>query len=142
MAKARRRPQAESMLCTLSALTENDMSQYDLDAPFDAQLETNGHRSSLENFLKAANGSGKTLREIAEASSNSCMDFDGTPESIASQMEEVMQEIGGDGFLLTAAWSRNQIADITEGLVPELQRRGLVRTEYSYDTLRENLFEY
>jgi alkanesulfonate monooxygenase SsuD/methylene tetrahydromethanopterin reductase-like flavin-dependent oxidoreductase (luciferase family) len=126
----------------MSALTENDMSQYDLDAPFEAQLETNGHRSSLENFLKAAKGSGKTLRELAEEHSNSCLDLDGTPESVASQMDEVMQEIGGDGFLLTAAWTRRQIADITEGLVPELQRRGLVRTEYTYPDLRSNLFEY
>jgi FMN-dependent oxidoreductase (nitrilotriacetate monooxygenase family) len=141
-AKKLRRTKAESMLSSMSALTENDMSQYDLDAPIEAQLETNGHRSSLENFLKAAKGSGKTLRELAEEHSNSCLDLDGTPESVASQMDEVMQEIGGDGFLLTAAWTRRQIADITEGLVPELQRRGLVRTEYTYPDLRSNLFEY
>ncbi len=141
-AKKRRRFEAESMLCSLSALTEIDFSKFDLDAPFDEELETNGHRGSLGNFLDQARGSGKTLREIAEGHTPSCIDLDGTPESIASEMEEAMQEIGGDGFLLTAAWSRRQIADITEGLVPELQRRGLTRTEYSHDDLRGNLFEF
>jgi hypothetical protein len=57
-------------------------------------------------------------------------------------MDEAMQEVGGDGFLMTAAWTRRQVAELTDGLVPELQRRGLTRTEYSGETLRENLFAF
>jgi hypothetical protein len=32
--------------------------------------------------------------------------------------------------------------EITEGLVPALQRRGLVRTAYTQPTLRETLLEF
>lgn len=39
-----------------------------------------------------------------------------------------MEEIGGDGFLLsTNDTSRRVIAEIVDGLAPELQRRGLTR---------------
>jgi FMN-dependent oxidoreductase (nitrilotriacetate monooxygenase family) len=134
-----RRP-AEAMLCGLAALTEIDFSQFDLDAPLGEQLTTNGHRSSLERFVEE--GSGRTLREVAVSSSPGCLELVGTPDSIAAEMDEAMQEVGGDGFLMTAAWTRRQVAELTDGLVPELQRRGLTRTEYSGETLRENLFAF
>jgi hypothetical protein len=38
--------------------------------------------------------------------------------------------------------SRRAILEVTEGLVPALQRRGLVRTEYTKTTLRETLLEF
>jgi len=60
-------------------------------------------------------------------------------------MGEIMAEVGGDGFLLRQPFnylSRRYISEVTEGLVPALQRRGLVRTEYTGSTLRETLFEY
>ena len=53
--------------------------------------------------------------------------FVGTPDSIAAEMEDAMAEIGGDGFLFTEPLSRRNITEITDGLVPALQRRGLVR---------------
>jgi long-chain alkane monooxygenase len=31
------------------------------------------------------------------------------------------------------------VLEVTEGLVPALQRRGLVRTKYEYPMLRDNL---
>ena len=38
--------------------------------------------------------------------------------------------------------SRRLVLDVTEGLVPALQRRGLARTEYRYPTLHENLSDF
>ena len=90
-------------------------------------------------------GSGKTLRELViEASGGlvASIDLIGTPDQVADRMGEVMEAVGGDGFLITTpcqAVSRRQILEVTEGLVPALQRRGLTRTEYSHATLRENL---
>jgi hypothetical protein len=58
-------------------------------------------------------------------------------------MDEVMQEVGGDGFLFTAdVVTRRSIAEMTEGLVPALQRRGLTRRAYAYDQFRDNLLEF
>jgi len=51
--------------------------------------------------------------------------------------------VKGDGFLFTQNnLTRRSFAAITDGLVPALQRRGLVRREYSHPTFRENLFEF
>jgi alkanesulfonate monooxygenase SsuD/methylene tetrahydromethanopterin reductase-like flavin-dependent oxidoreductase (luciferase family) len=69
----------------------------------------------------------------------------GTPDTIADQMGELMEEIGGDGFLITKhnqGVSRRQVLEVTEGLVPALQRRGLVRSAYDGPTLRENLLAF
>jgi hypothetical protein len=52
-------------------------------------------------------------------------------DHVASVMEETMQEVGGDGFLLfNGEFTRRYIMEITDGLVPELKRRGLTRTGY------------
>ena len=56
---------------------------------------------------------------------------------------QMVDEIGGDGFLLwRRGLSRSYIESICDGLVPELQRRGLTRTEYTRPTLRATLREF
>ena len=72
----------------------------------------------------------------------SSIELVGTPESVAARMAQAMEEVGGDGFLLTTpslSVNRRQIVEVVDGSVPALQRRGLVRTEYTHATLRENL---
>lgn len=50
------------------------------------------------------------------------LQFVGTPASVADRMGEVAEQIGGDGFLIHAfPLTRCYIAEITDGLVPELQ---------------------
>ncbi len=112
--------------------TNIDFSGHDLDAPV-GELSTNGHQSSLANFLKRAGG--RTLREaiIAYTSRGGSVDLVGTPDSVAAQMDEAMQEVGGDGFLLVLPnVSRKTVAEVTDGLVPALQQRGLVRRSYAH----------
>ncbi|MGW4202731.1 NtaA/DmoA family FMN-dependent monooxygenase [Streptomyces sp. NPDC004726] len=134
------------MFTQLAKITNIDFSVYDLDQPLDTiEFTTNGHRHMLENFVKrAGNKPDSTLREIAASMyGEASIDFTGTPDSVASQMSEVMEEVGGDGFLLFSyRVSRRHIAEITEGLVPELQRRGLVRKEYGHAMFRDNLLEF
>ena len=122
--------------------TNIDFSGHDLDAPIQ-ELTTNGHQSSLQNFIRKAGG--RTLREavIAHSSAGGSIDFVGTPDSVAGQMAEVMQEVGGDGFLITLPnASRRTVAEITDGLVPALQQRGLVRRGYAHTQFRDNLLEF
>ncbi len=129
-------------LAQMGWTTNLDFSGYDLDAPV-GELTTNGHQSSLANFLKKAGG--RTLREaiIAYTSHGGSVDLVGTPETVAAQMDEAMQEVGGDGFLLVLPdVSRKTVAEVTDGLVPALQRRGLVRRNYSHAHFRDNLLEF
>ena len=58
-------------------------------------------------------------------------------------MGEVMEEVGGDGFLFSMPnVSRRTMAEITDGLVPALQQRGLTRSAYAHQHLRDNLLEF
>ncbi len=142
----RRRIDAETNLDVRLAqfgwITNLDLSGVDLDAPV-GELTTNGHQSSLAVFLKRAGN--KTLREamVSYSTSGGCMDLVGTPDDVAAQMGEIMQEVGGDGFLFSLGdVSRRSVAEITDGLVPALQQRGLVRTGYAHQHLRDTLLEF
>ncbi len=67
------------------------------------------------------------------------MSFVGTPDSIADEMEKWLVEEGADGFTIVMPFLPEGLDDVCERLVPELQRRGLFRTEYEGATLREHL---
>jgi len=139
-APAVQRYRAEAALGHLSALTETDFSSFPLDQPI-PDVTTNGHRSTLSDFIRMGTG-GKTLGEVAAAWSIESVPLVGSPATIAAEMDEVMQEVGGDGFLITGAGTRRYITEITDGLVPALQARGLTRTAYSHTTFRDNLMEF
>jgi FMN-dependent oxidoreductase (nitrilotriacetate monooxygenase family) len=129
-------------LAQMGWTTNIDFSGHDLDAPV-AELTTNGHQSSLANFLRRAGG--KTLREaiIGYSTSGGSVDLVGTPDDVAAKMGEVMEEVGGDGFLFSLGdVSRKSVAEITDGLIPALQQRGLTRKAFSGRHLRENLLEF
>jgi FMN-dependent oxidoreductase (nitrilotriacetate monooxygenase family) len=129
-------------LAQMGWTTNIDFSGYDLDAPV-GELTTNGHQSSLANFLHKAGG--RTLREaiLAYTSHGGSVDLVGSPETVAAQMDEAMQEAGGDGFLLVLPnVNRKTVVEITDGLVPALQQRGLVRRNYTHKHLRDNLLEF
>lgn len=134
-------PFVDQTLSLLSAITDIDFSKFEMDQPL-PHLTTNGEQGSLDKFQQS--GSGKTLRQLVYESAEfeSSIELIGTPDSVADDMGRIMDEVGGDGFLITMhnqAVSRRQVLEVTEGLVPALQRRGLVRTEYTGKTLRENL---
>jgi long-chain alkane monooxygenase len=134
----------EQALAMMAAITDIDFSQFDLDKEL-PHLTTNGEQGSLDAFGQW--GSGKTLRQLTlEQVSRGIDGLVGTPEQVADRLAEVMEEVGGDGFLITRPFTvrinRKYILEICEGLVPALQRRGLVRTEYTKSTLRETLREF
>jgi hypothetical protein len=58
-------------------------------------------------------------------------------------MGELMEEVGGDGFLFSMPnVNRRTIAEVTDGVVPALQQGGLVRTAYGSGHLRDNRIEF
>jgi len=133
----------EASLALFGSLTDIDFSKFDLDAPL-PHLTTNGEQGALDTFGQW--GSGKPLRQLAkESGTSSSVRLVGTADSVAEEMGAVMDEVGGDGFLIITPLmrvSRRYIGEITEGLVPALQRRGLVRERYTKATLRETLLEF
>ncbi|MCV7424739.1 NtaA/DmoA family FMN-dependent monooxygenase [Mycobacterium yunnanensis] len=134
----------EYMLAEISSVTEIDFAQFALDEPLPEGLTTNGERGSLEDFV--SRGKGKTLREIISGSGvSSSVELVGTPAQVAREMGEMMEEVGGDGFLITSPvmrLNRRYVTEITDGLIPELQRLGLTRSEYTTTLLRDTLREF
>jgi len=124
-------------LSGMSRLTGIDFSKFDLDAPL-PELTTNGHQSSLAKWI------GKTPRSIVKTYGRKAgIDFTGTADHVAGMMQEVMEEVGGDGFLLfNSYFDRRYVIEVCDGLVPELQRRGLTRKGYAHRHLRDNLLEF
>jgi FMN-dependent oxidoreductase (nitrilotriacetate monooxygenase family) len=127
----------DMQLSGMSRLTGIDFSKFDLDTPL-PELSTNGHQSSLAKWI------GKTPRSIVQSyASKAGIDFTGTSDHVAGTMQDIMEEVGGDGFLLfNGYFDRRYIMEVCDGLVPELQRRGLTRKAYAHKTLRENLLEF
>ena len=89
---------------------------------------------------------GKTLREALTAGYERGLNFVGSPKTIAPQMNEVIEATGRpDGYLMEAIdhiISRRAIIEVTDGLCPELMKRGYIRTGYAYKTFRENLNDW
>lgn len=127
----------EFQLATMSRTSGIDFSRYPLDEPLPA-LTSNGHQSAVARYA------GKTPRQLALSVTNSSgLDLTGSPDHVAGIMQSVMEEIGGDGFLISYSHlTRKYIAEITDGLIPELQRRGLVRRRYAHALFRDNLLEF
>ena len=61
------------------------------------------------------------------------------PQTIADQMEEWLTGEGCDGFNIMFPFLPAGLDDFVDKVVPELQRRGIFRSEYEGRTLRENL---
>jgi FMN-dependent oxidoreductase (nitrilotriacetate monooxygenase family) len=132
----------DALLQSMSYFSGKDFSGFDLDAPVPEISDHNGHKSLVDAFLK--NAEGKTLREaIADrAQTAGSVELVGTPDSVAVQMGEIIDEVGGDGYLIHGAVNRARITEMCDGLAPALRRRGLIRSEYTYDTFKENLLEF
>jgi alkanesulfonate monooxygenase SsuD/methylene tetrahydromethanopterin reductase-like flavin-dependent oxidoreductase (luciferase family) len=57
-------------------------------------------------------------------------------------MCETMEFVGGDGLFLAPQYIPYDLDEFTAKVVPILQKRGMVRKEYTGGTLRENVFAF
>ena len=139
---ARAETQLPQRLGHLGKVMNIDFGKMDLDQPL-GELSTNGHQQTLDQLKKMA--AGRTLRQAMADHNVTALSVEliGTPDSVAGQMNEFMEEVGGDGFLFSMPnVSRRLLAEIEDGLVPALQDRGLVRSAYSHAQFRDNLLEF
>ena len=135
---AMRAKHLERGLAAMSFLSGIDFSKFDLDQPLPPDLTTNGHQSALAKWI------GKTPRSILQSyTRKGGVDFTGTADHVAGMMQEIMEEVGGDGFLIfNSYFDRRYVIEVCDGLVPELQRRGVTRKAYAHKHLMDNLREF
>jgi alkanesulfonate monooxygenase SsuD/methylene tetrahydromethanopterin reductase-like flavin-dependent oxidoreductase (luciferase family) len=90
----------------------------------------------LDDDAPTAQGRRRRLDDTAGAEYRSdARVFAGSPAELADLLEE-WTATGLTGFRLRPATLPHDLEQITRGLVPELQRRGLYRTAYEASTLR------
>lgn len=119
-----------------------DFSQYPLDEPFPeiGDVGSNSFRSTTDKIKQQAREEGLTLRQVALRASTPRTSFIGTPDQIADQIQEWFEGEAADGFNINIRTVvPNGLANFVDLVVPVLQERGLFRTEYEHETLRENL---
>lgn len=63
----------------------------------------------------------------------------GSPASIADELEHLFRTGAADGFIIFPALYHASFEDFVNGVVPELQRRGVFRQSYAHSTLRGTL---
>ncbi len=130
-----------SGIASLSVLLGTDASAFDLDGPLPEIPETNASKSARQKLIDLAARERMTVRELAQyvGGAYGTLEMIGTPSTIADQMEEWLTSRACDGFNVMFPYLPAGLDDVVDRVVPELQRRGLFRTEYEGRTLRENL---
>ena len=130
----------DSSIASLSIMLGTDASKFDPDGPLPDIPETNASRSARERIVSFAKRSGMTVRQIAQRTGGYAgLSFVGTPSTIADHMEEWLTTGGSDGFNIMFSHLPEGLDDFVSEVVPELQRREILRREYQGKTLRENL---
>ncbi|GAN55641.1 LLM class flavin-dependent oxidoreductase [Tanticharoenia sakaeratensis] len=120
---------------------ETDLSDLPLDEPVPEHRipsHSNFHQVYFNEIVGLIR-EGLTLRQICRKYNRSKVIFFGNEVDIADQMQEWVEQEGSDGFMMALPVLPESLTDVTEKVVPELQRRGLFRKEYEGTTLRENL---
>ncbi|MBE2213948.1 MAG: LLM class flavin-dependent oxidoreductase [Opitutaceae bacterium] len=136
-------PPAVGLSLLSSLLGGFDLSRYPVDGPlpFADIPATNGSPSRQQVMIDLARRENLSIRQLYEsiAGARGHWTIVGTAAQIADQLEEWFVKQGADGFNVMAPYLPGALEDFARLVIPELQRRGLFRTEYEGRTLRENL---
>jgi FMN-dependent oxidoreductase (nitrilotriacetate monooxygenase family) len=118
-----------------------DLRKYDLDEPFPlSAIESiaEGFKGNMMQMLRAVREQPMTVRQFAMRFGFPKDHFVGTPEDIADEMQEWLDGQACDGFMLVES-QPGQLRLFGDLVAPILRERGLLRSEYTGTTLRENL---
>lgn len=118
-----------------------DLSQFPLDGPLPELPQVNHAKARQQLLIDLAHRENLTLGQLAKrfAGPIGHRIVCGSPTSIADDLEAWVDAKAADGFILIFPFFPGPLSDFMEMVVPELQRRGVFRTEYSGSSLRENL---
>jgi FMN-dependent oxidoreductase (nitrilotriacetate monooxygenase family) len=126
----------ELMLAGNSQLLGVDLSQHHTEDAVLAAAGNQGIQGSHDRVVQVAAAEGITFAQAARRPRSLLV---GTAETIADHMEAWFNSDACDGFIVWPTVSPQMFEEFGRFVVPELQRRGLFRREYTGRTLRENL---
>jgi FMN-dependent oxidoreductase (nitrilotriacetate monooxygenase family) len=119
-----------------------DMSVYDLDGPIPEDLApSDNYHAFAKVMLDKAKRENMRLRDVYNlmAAARGHWVLCGTPDYIADTLETWFTTGAADGFNIMPSHFPAGLTDFVDLVVPILQARGLYRTQYEGDTLRDRL---
>ncbi|WP_103349191.1 LLM class flavin-dependent oxidoreductase [Amycolatopsis sp. CA-128772] len=125
----------------LSEMLDHDVTGYPLDGPLpDVGSFTEGGQSRFDLVVGLTRREDLTIRQLLEqlAGGRGHRVFAGTPVQVADELEAWFRGGAADGLNVMPPTLPGGLDDFVDLVVPELQRRGLFRTEYAGTTLREH----
>ncbi|MEV0062005.1 NtaA/DmoA family FMN-dependent monooxygenase [Nocardia sp. NPDC050718] len=142
----------QTALILLEQIWNRDLSGYDPEGPIpavdpdpDAAPIIQGRAFLHQDRFATV----RRLREVSEAKKLSLREtvidqFErgpivGTPAQVADKIDSFVQNDGSDGFILGSHLVPTGLDEFVDRVVPLLQDRGALRTEYTGKTLRDNL---
>jgi N-acetyl-S-(2-succino)cysteine monooxygenase len=147
--------EAQGKLATLQALMDDrlamaalarltgdlDIYQYNADGPLPPLPPSNAAKARQALIVELARENSMTIRQVARylGTTQGHRLLVGSPKTIADSLEEWLMAGAADGFNLLFPYFPGPLTDFVDLVVPELQRRGIFRTDYEGSTLRENL---
>ena len=116
-----------------------DMSRFDPDKPFPDIVKPEhmeGSQGQILSFLQMVKKNNFTLRQAVQRYTMPRIEFLGTPEQVADQLQHWFETGASDGFVLSPS-GVGQLEAFGNEVMPILRRRGIGREDYDGDTLRE-----
>ncbi|QMU68046.1 NtaA/DmoA family FMN-dependent monooxygenase [Streptacidiphilus sp. P02-A3a] len=138
----------------LEQVWNRDLSAYDPDGPLPEIDPLIGEHTIAKGRASVRNGRdpielANEWRARAEAEKLSIREliaavggrqsFIGTPATVAETINQFVQEDASDGFILVPHITPSGLDEFADTVVPLLQERGVFRTEYEGETLRDHL---
>ncbi|MFL5995116.1 MAG: NtaA/DmoA family FMN-dependent monooxygenase [Streptomyces sp.] len=146
----RQQTSPQTALRTLEQIWGVDLSSYDPDGPLpdldpvvDPALTQGRTRRGdtvaiAEKWAALSREKGLSIRQtVIEAGGRQL--FIGTPDAVATELDEFVQCEAADGFVLVPHLTPGGLDDFVDDVVPLLQERGAFRTAYRGTTLRSHL---
>lgn len=128
-------------LVRMSGFIGSDLSALRLDEAIKG-ISSNGIQSILENLTVGNPNKAWTVGDVANS-----LDLDGvhpivvgSPARVVDELERWVRESDVDGFNLAVPVKPESMTDFVDLVVPEMQRRGIYKTEYQQGSLRNKLF--
>ena len=144
---------AEERADFLNGLIDPELSRASSSSGLGVDLSKLGKGASLADLQGQGNqGMKGTEQLLAQTMKAEGLTFDqavvkrregkeivGTASMVADRLQEMFEAGICDGFVLAPTMFPGMFEEFCRSVVPELQRRGLFRTDYAGRTLRENL---
>jgi FMN-dependent oxidoreductase (nitrilotriacetate monooxygenase family) len=135
-------PQAIDQLSLLSEALNYDFATKGIDEPFtDEELAGIVGMQSMRDHVVQAGIQNPTVRDFMRVTGRGLLTeaWVGGPQEIADHLEEWFTTPACDGFVVAPTHQPGCFEAFVQYVVPELQRRGIYRKDYTGATLRDHL---